>query len=777
MTAPIKIKFQEKAEKELTSKVIDALLEEKTGREVLLQAPTGAGKTKMVSTSLLEISKKIVELGQLVTFVWIAPRSLHEQSFDRIKQFFKNSTLRCYLLDNSSELYFKENSICFFNWESLNKQSNILIKDTEQELGLSQKIKKTKAKSIKIVTIIDESHYSAGAAGAQKVLESISPDVIINISATPKESLQERVYIDRQDVIDSGLIRDAIVINPSSILKYSSEGQNLRIESDKEISPLALINEAITLQADLRKMYLAENSKVEPLILVQFPDSSSYGPDVNKLKNEILNHLEHKFNWVSGQEIAQWFNDVKLGLEPDKSGNNIVSFDSNVKILFFKQAIALGWDCPRAQILVEFREFKSETFKIQVLGRILRQPEHKSYSNPALNKGYVLTNNQSIAIKGETISLFNKRVSVISDKFKDISLTLPLPFSFNKNLDERNFLRQDIVQQLTSQLSLHKHNIVFSEVYSQELIQDYTVEDIDASASSSVPSATGKGILTGDTLSMAYDSFFKAQMLKLADMYQGRKYLKAGWESFFKSLFPAKIDQYLRGLLTKQPSDEQSTEVIRERGMKHLIRCSLFANKDIVEKCIQNSIDAHLSKYEPPKKREILESSSWTIPSYQEYSTNHEISPTANKNIYTFCAGLNSIEEKFAAFLDKSPRVKWWLKNRDSGKQNFAIRYTDENGVESLFYPDFLVQYVDGSWGIFDPKGWGREGTAMSKNTCAKINALFEYSRKLNKAGIKVVSGVIVEQADKLYAYLNNQENYPYPVVPSLAEKWILLTQ
>jgi len=69
--------------------------------------------------------------------------------------------------------------------------------------------------------------------------------------------------------------------------------------------------------------------------------------------------------------------------------------------LIFKQAIALGWDCPRAQILVIFRETKEKVFLIQTVGRIMRMPEFHHYeSRPELNKGYVFTNLGDIEIVG-----------------------------------------------------------------------------------------------------------------------------------------------------------------------------------------------------------------------------------------------------------------------------------------------------------------------------------------------------------------------------------------
>src|SRR3989344_5742240 len=61
--------------------------------------------------------------------------------------------------------------------------------------------------------------------------------------------------------------------------------------------------------------------------------------------------------------------------------------------MIFKQAIALGWDCPRAHILVLFRQWKEETlvFSLQTLGRIMRMPEQKHYATPDLNRAYLYT--------------------------------------------------------------------------------------------------------------------------------------------------------------------------------------------------------------------------------------------------------------------------------------------------------------------------------------------------------------------------------------------------
>ena len=90
--------------------------------------------------------------------------------------------------------------------------------------------------------------------------------------------------------------------------------------------------------------------------------------------------------WLSGEHINK---------------ENVERQDSEVEVLIFKQAIALCWDCPRAQILILFRQWHSSIFSIQTVGRIMRMPEPDKghYKNEILNYGYVYTNLDNIEIQ------------------------------------------------------------------------------------------------------------------------------------------------------------------------------------------------------------------------------------------------------------------------------------------------------------------------------------------------------------------------------------------
>jgi type III restriction enzyme len=74
---------------------------------------------------------------------------------------------------------------------------------------------------------------------------------------------------------------------------------------------------------------------------------------------------------VTEKEIAIWLS----GEKTDNVDDFLVKNNSEVNFMIFKVAPATGWDCPRADILVMFREINSPSFHTQIIGRIKRMPE------------------------------------------------------------------------------------------------------------------------------------------------------------------------------------------------------------------------------------------------------------------------------------------------------------------------------------------------------------------------------------------------------------------
>ena len=123
---------------------------------------------------------------------------------------------------------------------------------------------------------------------------------------------------------------------------------------------------------------MSNNIDINPLIIVQLPNNS------DALLESIENYFQSKgINYEN--DLAVWLSGRHENLENISNGN------SNQVAVIIKQAIATGWDCPRASILVKLRENMDETFEIQTIGRIRRMPEAKHYGNDVLDSCYLYT--------------------------------------------------------------------------------------------------------------------------------------------------------------------------------------------------------------------------------------------------------------------------------------------------------------------------------------------------------------------------------------------------
>jgi type III restriction enzyme len=120
-------------------------------------------------------------------------------------------------------------------------------------------------------------------------------------------------------------------------------------------------------------------NEINPLIMVQVPNKN----DV--LVDEIERYFESKGITYDNQKLAVWLANKKENLEAieDNAAYPVA--------LIIKQAVATGWDCPRAWILVKLRDNMDETFEIQTIGRIRRMPEAKHYEKDILDSCYLYT--------------------------------------------------------------------------------------------------------------------------------------------------------------------------------------------------------------------------------------------------------------------------------------------------------------------------------------------------------------------------------------------------
>jgi type III restriction enzyme len=416
--------YQENAVSQLIETTIKLLAYDGPGEVCVFQAPTGSGKTVMVAKFIEGLIKELPQDD--LCFIWmsIGKGELHMQSKHALEKMYAGFP-RVTLVEDSfsgGRERIVQNEVVVANWEKLRTKDrksgdwkNLVMKEGEK-LNFRNVLEKTREQR-KIILIIDESHISADTARANELRDLIGADVVIEMSATPRRPEQDAsftrelarggagyVIVEPKDVIDEGMIKKELIIN-----------ENIgKIAADEEDSQQAVLEAAYRKRLELKKAFEAEGSPINPLVLVQIPPAEAGEQKIEAVKRFLSEkHITERKGKTGNGKLAVWLAEQKSELI-----DWIAEPDNEIEFLIFKQAIDTGWDCPRAHILVKFRETHSIPFEIQTVGRILRMPEQRHYPNDQLNRGYIYTNLRSIAHGSLILKLPSKNWKFSSKNWK-----------------------------------------------------------------------------------------------------------------------------------------------------------------------------------------------------------------------------------------------------------------------------------------------------------------------------------------------------------------------
>jgi type III restriction enzyme len=724
-----KIDFQTRMQKELVERAMTLL--GRSGRSaVTLKAPTGSGKTVMMANALADLSKACEGNLRLV-ILWVAPNKLHEQSYERLKQVYGNSkALACVSADELTGTELPDRAVVFMNWSSIDSEKLVLRRDNETGRNLESYVQKARLAGRKVVLVVDESHlHLDSGAQAQVVVDHIiKPDLLIEVSATPRtEHLDATVEVLREDVIAAGLIRKGITVNPGADVARKGDAFVPTYDGTSE----GLLDAALTLQAELTRKYKKAGSPVVPLVLLQLPDRRADADAQARFERYLL--MKHGIE--RGNGLAVW-------LSGDRSPeiDAIAEFGSPVRIMLFKQAAATGWDCPRAQILVGLKEMQSETFTTQVLGRIIRQPERRHYADDDLNRGYVFTNYPKLEMDAETATWLSKALVKAKEP-----LVLELPNWVARHQDRRSFLTLDAVACMLDhqdRLEGVKHQ---GEVLAW-MIDDVVIDDIDARRHWE---GTRSVALDISGLQQKLDQLKRELVSATASQSKGKKYIDKALRNTAEAILGVDDDKLVLETILHPLNKQQFIDMV-EQGIA-----------DFLQK-------------QAKVGRVFEERSSWTAPETRFIELSDPLEGYAKCLYAPVLAGQfqkSDVEEPFSRLLDTDPNVQLWLKNGDNGQEHFAIPYELNEDIR-LFYPDFIVKTVTGGIRLYDTKGASasEHSTGNTTDTHAKARALNSYITALRNTGIDVAGGIVVRKAGVWWAH--DGENYPGTTEVSPATGW-----
>jgi len=710
---------------------------QKTGNKVVVfKAPTGSGKTIIMAEFLRKLASENTT-GFLLSFIWAAPRQLHIQSKEKLERYYyENKAFKCSFFEDLVDKNIDENEILFLNWESINKEGNIYIRDNENDFNLSSILQNTRDQGRQVILIIDESHFSTNTEIASGLRDMINPKLTIEVSATPVFPGDQLVSVDREDVIQDEMIKKYVVINQefkSDILAKSLNEISVR---PQETTNEFIMSEALKKREQLAKELASLASNVNPLMLIQLPDRS---PRTEDLKDEIIAILKNKHNiTVENGKLA-------IYLSEDKKNLDTVSInDDKVDVMLFKQAIAIGWDCPRAHILLMLREMHSFVFTVQTVGRILRMPELKHYTSDALNVGYIYTNMPSFSIQGEESFGY---IVTQSAKRKGIYSDIDLPSVHSKRHREETRLSPHFIScflTAAEELKLKDNIRLDIKEVSKTLISDVKVEDIDKAI-------TDKGdqvsLVQQETeIQHAFELFLIECLRPLYPEPRSIDKMKQAIYIYFQITY---LLQYAYGDLRIQ------LIVLHESNSQ------VFT--DIINKAKELYFAAMVKG-----KSELISDGDWNIPERLNYPDNYDhlsvklsiVEPFYQRN------DASHVEKDFTNYLEsKAVDIEWWYKNGESDAKHFAIPY-DDKGTNRAFYVDWIVKYKDGKLALFDTKSGITAETAKSK-----AEGLCQYIKEQKSKGKNLFGGIVI-QKDNSWR-LNDNLVYIYNSADLIAWKYL----
>lgn len=728
-------------------------------KEVVFKAPTGSGKTFMAASLFEELAEENPSVNFCILWACPGKGELHKQSFDAVKTYLGGNPV-CSLLEDDffgSRKYIKDKEIVFINWEKLiqkdketGKWANNLMKDQEG-MNFIDVIEKTKQNGTRVILVIDESHIGASQkARIQEFINTIIiPNIVLEMSATPLNNHID-VEIETQKVVDEGMIKEDVIVNQG----INKEDKTLA-EQDSE---LLVLQKGYDKRQEIVEEYNKLNIAVNPLVLIQIPNV-----DEGEAKKLVIkDFLREKGITEDNGKLKLWCDDKgNFDKKAIKKNNDITEY------LVFKTAVATGWDCPRAHILIKFRDGKSETFETQTIGRILRTAEAKSYDNYLLDNAYIFTNIWSFETKQDTYNpnRIKTEWSKMRDGYNKLNVWSQTQLSsfyrsrqgdynsadsrygayFIKSFMKFFELKEEDKYAMSGQL---KDRFELKGMNLDIKVDDVVMEETNIGVTSAneernISGGLAKVTMAENDIQAQYNDLIRSNLSGLAYVRSKSPINSAIMDAFgiFYNVFGRK---------------EKVTSI-----MKIVVN-----NKNIFAEILSESTQEfrEMISKEAYKKGEHYD---FKIEESRPYSieTHTELVPSI-KSLYKPLYVLkdnqgnpdNKLEKDFLNYLDSQNVVEWyWENGTELMRVNFGISYN--NGMNT-FQPDFIVKFKNGSVGILDTKPVDHR----VEDTTVKANALYDYLVNINtNRGLapKIIGGIVVKVGTQFYVYLNgNYHDY-----------------
>lgn len=669
---------------------------------ICIKIPTGGGKTLVGCQSMAEISnlflKEKMERGIVMWFV--PSEAIKSQTLRKFKdrqdihrkildESFNNN-VRIY--SNEEALRIKkeeiENNLCIIisSLDAFRKEKSLqgkykVYQENGALIGHFEHIEENKSlekdesgiiKSLANVIrlnnpliVIDEGHKTKTQLSID-FLKELNPSFVIEYTATPRPESNILVEIHSSELKEEEMVKLPLV------LESHSQWQNAVLQG-------------VLRREELEK--LAKKDKIRPIALLQAEQEKE---DDSKITVSKIKDFLIKERKIPEEEIA-------IKTSKNNELENIYLFDKSCKIRYIitVNALAEGWDCSFAYVLISVANIGSKVAVEQIIGRIMRMPFAKRKEIEDLNRSYVFASARNFnEAAGQIIS------GLESNGYSKYDLVNSTESSKKYEFEVERRLKEDFAIPL---MAYENEELTFESLIGEEFELSKQKAEFE--------------------FKVHYDSDGRA----ILDIKEGDKWTR-GAQQILKLTYKDKsctkkeliqwLDKKLKFTMLDQEDKVKFLEKAVDTIKSHTIQ-ELSVNRYVLLAKLDEVINAILVEHSKKQFDKALKEGKIKVKEFDKFSESitlsEELPQEFNKNYYKKIDKLNKEEARFVERLDLEslPNIRFWIRNREK-KDPFYLFGWQKN----RFYPDFIAITSKGNIVALEWKG---EDRVSNDDTAYKI--------------------------------------------------------
>ncbi|MDP1845851.1 MAG: DEAD/DEAH box helicase family protein [Candidatus Moranbacteria bacterium] len=661
---------------------------------VCVKIPTGGGKTLVACHAVAKIMQTILKnkMDRGIVMWFVPSEAIKSQTLRKLKD---RTDWHRKALDEA----FENKVRIFSNEEALRIRKEDVSDNICVVISSLDAFRKEKQKRGKYKVYQENgsllSHFEN--MKDDKALEKDEQKTVINSLANVVRMSNPLVVLDEgqrvQSFISIEFIKD---LNPSFIIEYTAtprSGSNILVDihsgelKEEEMVKIPIVLESslhweqsteagIKKRKELEKIVKKSGEYIRPIALFQAEQEkeSEKKITVGKIKEFLMKAGIHE------DEIA-----IKTASRNDIENVNLFSKKCKIKYIITVNALAEGWDCSFAYILVSVANIGSKIAVEQIIGRIMRMPNAKRKKDEDLNRCYVFASARN----------FNEAANQIIS-----------------GLEKNGYSRGDVI-------NANQKNQKDEFVIERRVRKDFSVP---------IMSLEGDKLsfedLVGENFELAkqnhefeftthYDSDGRAIIDIKDDKWvrgiQQNLNLNYGDKNFTKVELVNWLDRKLHFTILEQKDKRAFLEKAVDYQLKSFSVTDLSVNRYVFMARLDEVIHNLLEEYAKKRFDKFIANKKIILKNFDKFPEkiiiNQEIPEEFGKNYYQKIDKLNKEELSFIERidLDSLPNVEFWIRNREK-KDPFYI----QGWRKGKFYPDFVVLTKKGNIVACEWKGEDR---------------------------------------------------------------------